>query len=215
MPLEIDYFAELIRVTSPTTSVLLQDLHDFVEDERGLASPEGLSRIRPPSVSATGDPIFDVNGKIEDPSKPGIYSQINLYLVPPWQIQFWGGSGYTTISGGKLSGGGPGDQPMKATGTAGDITVLSSQVDGVYTLVETGVSGLTPTESADLATAAADVETGLSQKHALQAIFASVAAKLLGADGTSPQARNYGDTKDRIVWTTDATGRKSVTFNFD
>lgn len=149
MPIVIDYNAQLLKITSPDTDIDLQTLHDFVEDERGLAQPEGLSRIASPAVSATGDPIFEVNGKIEDPANPGLYSQINLFLIPPWQIQFWGGSGYTTISGGKLSGG-LNDEPIKATGTAGDITVLQSQVDGTYTQIETGTSGLTPTEAAML-----------------------------------------------------------------
>lgn len=156
MPFEIDYVAQLLRITSPTTDVVLQELHDFVEDERGLAGPEGLSQIADPATSATGDPIFQVEGKVEDPSNPGIFSQIFLVLLSPWQIQFWGGSGYTRISGGKLVGG-LNAQPMKATGTAGDITVLESPVDGVYTLVETGVSGLTAAESAALLNIETDV----------------------------------------------------------
>lgn len=146
MPIEIDYNAQLLKITSPTTEVDLQTLHDFVEDERGLAQPTGLSRIAPPSTSPTGDPIFVVEGKIEDPASPGNYSQILLVLISPWQIQFWQGSGYTRVYGGKLSGG-LGDEPVKATGAAGDLTVLQSQLDGTYTLVETGTSGLTGAES--------------------------------------------------------------------
>ena len=40
MPLSIDTFNKLILVTSPTTEVDAQTLHDFVEDF--MASPEGL-----------------------------------------------------------------------------------------------------------------------------------------------------------------------------
>lgn len=139
MPIQIDWINELILLTSPTTEMDLQTLHDYIEDERGMASPIGLIRSA----------ILAPEGKIEDPTNPGVFSQIILVLQSPWQIQFWGGSGYTRIYGGKIVGG-LNDQPMKATGTAGDITVLESPVDGVYVAVETDTSGLTASESAQL-----------------------------------------------------------------
>lgn len=122
MGLQIDWFNSIIQVTSPTTSVAGQDLHDFIEDQ--MASP----------VGTTYDDIIIPEGKIEDAQNPGVFSQIIIVLKSPWQIQFWPGSGYTRIYGCKLTGGLNG-QPMKATGTAGDITVLESQVDGVLVVV--------------------------------------------------------------------------------
>ena len=124
MPLQIDWGNNLILVTSPTVDVDAQTLHDFIEDN--MASPRGSSV----------EDILLPEGKIEDPNNPGVYSQIILKLNSPWQIQFWGGSGYTRIYGGKVIGGLNG-QPFKATGTAGDITVLESPVDGL-TVVSTG-----------------------------------------------------------------------------
>jgi hypothetical protein len=70
---------------------------------------------------------------------------VNLYS--PWQVQFWGGSGVTTVAGGSLLGG-LGGIPVKATGTAGDITIVNQPVDG--TLAITGESGLTAEESTAL-----------------------------------------------------------------
>jgi len=118
MGMAIDWGNQIIQITSPTTEVDMQTLHDFIEDE--LARPEGLNYPA----------IITPEGKIEDPTNPGVYSQIIIVLQSPWQIQFWGGSGYTRIYGGKLVGG-YNDQPLKATGTAGDITVLESPVDGL------------------------------------------------------------------------------------
>jgi hypothetical protein len=118
MGLEIDWENELILVTSPTTDVDAQTLHDFIEDQ--MATP----------VGSLHEDIQQPEGKIEDPLQPGVYSQIIMIINSPWQIQFWGGSGYTRIYGGKVVGG-LGGEPFKATGTAGDITVLESPVDGV------------------------------------------------------------------------------------
>lgn len=128
MGLEIDWEEELILVTSPTVAVDGQVLHDFIEDQ--MATPVGCTH---------GD-ILRPEGKIEDPNNPGVYSQIIIQLNSPWQIQFWQGSGYTRIYGAKIVGG-LNNQPMKATGAAGDITVLESPVDGI-----TVVSGSAVTE---------------------------------------------------------------------
>ena len=145
MPLLIDSFNKLVLVTSPTTSVDAQTLADFIEDF--MATPVGLLTDGVwPGFAGQGD-IQDPQGKIEDPSQPGVFSQIILKIHPEWQIQFWGGSGYTRIFGGKLVGG-VGDQPMKATGTAGDITVLESPVDGLA--IATGGSGLSAGEALQL-----------------------------------------------------------------
>lgn len=99
-----------------------------------------------PGFAGQGD-IQDPQGKIEDPSQPGVFSQIILKIHPEWQIQFWGGSGYTRIFGAKIVGG-LNDEPMKATGTGGDITVLESPVDGLA--IATGGSGLSAGEALQL-----------------------------------------------------------------
>lgn len=143
MALQLDYFNKLIKLTEPTIDVDAQSLHDFVEDQ--MASPEGLLSDGS-NTSFLGD-ILKPEGKIEDDNNPGVFSQIILILNPEWQIQFWVGSGYTRIFGGKIVGGVIG-QPMKATGGAGDITVLESPVDGV--VVGTG-SVITEQDKDDIA----------------------------------------------------------------
>lgn len=143
MGLQVDWFNSLVLVTSPDVSVTGQVLHDFIEDQ--MATPRGM----------TASDILLPEGKIADPGNPGVYSQIILQFNTPWQIQFWAGSGYTQIIGAKLVGG-LNNQPMKATGTAGDITVLVSPVDGITSVIETGTSGLTASESQALLDIAAD-----------------------------------------------------------
>lgn len=128
MPLSIDAFNKLILVTSPDTEVDSQTLHDFVEDY--MASPLGMITDGAGGFPGQLGDILKPEGKIEDPTQPGVFSQIILILSPEWQIQFWAGSGYTRIFGAKIVGG-VADEPFLATGTAGDITVLESPVDGL------------------------------------------------------------------------------------
>ena len=130
MGLNINWETKIIEITSPTTNVDAQTLHDFIEDNMATAVGMGY------------DDIIKPEGKVEDPSNPGVFSQIIIILNSPWQIQFWGGSGYTRIYGGKIVGG-LSDEPIKATGTAGDVTVLESPVDGLT--VATGA----PAESSE------------------------------------------------------------------
>lgn len=136
MSLQINWIDQVIEVTSPDTSVDGQTLHDFIENN--MASSRGL---------CVGD-ILQPEGKIEDPTNPGVYSQIILVLHSPWQIQFWGGSGYTRVYGAKIVGG-LSDEPIKATGTAGDITVLESPVDGLTVVYGSGVTESDKTEIID------------------------------------------------------------------
>jgi hypothetical protein len=139
MPIVLDYVNEIIQITSPDTEVDGQTLHDFVQD--AAATPEGSLHPYIDQADPQADTeILYPDGKIEDPGNPGVFSQIILRLNERWQIQFWGGSGYTRIFGAKFVGG-VGGEVIKATGTAGDITVLESPVDGVTVA---GGSGLSP-----------------------------------------------------------------------
>ena len=167
MPLSIDSFNKRILVTSPTTDVDAQSMHDFVQDY--LATPRGM--VEDGTWDQKGE-ILKPEGKVEDPTNPGVFSQIILILSPQWQIQFWGGSGYTRIFGGKIVGG-VADEPMKATGTAGDITVLESPVDGV-TVATGGGGGATADEVwAHVGTSAVDKEDDLQKaRDAAEAGFA-------------------------------------------
>ena len=129
MPIVLDYVNELILITSPDTTMDGQTLHDFVQDE--AATPEGSLHPYINQADPQNDTeILYPDGQIEDPDNPGVFSQIILRVNDRWQIQFWGGSGFTQRDGAKFVGG-LGGQVMKATGTAGDITVLKSPVDGV------------------------------------------------------------------------------------
>ena len=199
MPLLIDSGNKLVLVTSPTTDVDAQTLHDFIQDY--LATPRGL--VEDGTWDQHGE-ILKPEGKIEDPSQPGVFSQIILILNPEWQIQFWGGSGYTRIFGAKIVGG-VGDEPFKATGTAGDITVLESPVDGL--VVVTG-SGVTQQDKDDIETQIFAHLMENSETFAEQVrLMRAEAAGSITKTGDVHRIRDAADVKDRIVATADETGR--------
>lgn len=202
MSFYVDHNAHLIRIESPVTEVSAQDLHDFIEDY--MAHPGGI----------VDDDILSPEGKIEDPNQPGVYSQIIIVLNALWQIQFWPGSGYTRIYGGKIVGG-LNDQPMKATGAAGDITVLESPVDGVTVAVDSG-SGVTPGDVNDIAAAVWQevMEAGYSYQQILQGVAAILLGKVDGGGTGIENFRDMADTINRVISENDASGnRTSVTLN--
>ena len=199
MPIVIDAFQKLVLFTSPTVTVDAQTLHDTIEDD--MASPVGL--VSDGTWPQRGD-ILLPEGKIEDPSQPGVFSQIIIILNPEWQLQFFGGSGYTRIFGGKIVGG-VGDEPMKATGTAGDITVLESPVDG---LTVVSGSGVTQQDKDDIeaqifAHLMENSETFAEQVRLMRAEAAGSIIKL----GDVHRIRDAAGAKDRITATADETGR--------
>ena len=187
MGLAIDWYNSIIQVTSPDTEVDAQTLHDFIED--AMASPEGLLYAD----------ILQPEGKIENPASPGVYSQIILILNSPWQIQFWGGSGYTRIYGGKIVGG-LADEPIKATGTAGDITVLESPVDGAT------IGGWSE-----------PIDNGLTGAQLLQlmasVLFGKTSITDLGGGLATVKFRDLEDSKDRVTADMDGSERTDVTLN--
>lgn len=206
MPLLIDIPNKLILVTSPTTDVDAQTLADFIENF--MATPEGLIVDGVwPGFAGQGD-IQDPQGKIEDPAQPGVFSQIIIQIHPQWQIQFWGGSGYTRIFGAKIVGG-VSDEPMKATGTAGDITVLESPVDGL--VVQTG-SGVLPGDIQDIEDAIFDrvVENGETFEVMMRLLRAAAAGSIAELPDGSYVIKSADGGTDRITGDDAANGGRDI-----
>lgn len=116
------------------TPVLLQSLLNAIRDEE--ASERGI----------THDQIADASGKND--LGGGIQTGITLSLRTTWKVEFEAGAYQAIITGGNLS-----DALARVHNTGSpQVLVLAS---AAATLVETGVSGLTSGEAAQLAQAAA------------------------------------------------------------
>lgn len=126
MGITLDALTKIISITTPTTSVTIQELVDAVRDWEDELCNMTYKKV----IDAVGK--ADLGGSVST----GIVVSLNA----EWQVQFWGGSGTTKVSGGTLVGG-VGDEPVLATGTAGDLTILQNPVNS--TIVSGG--GTAPT----------------------------------------------------------------------
>jgi hypothetical protein len=130
MALEMDWNNKQIRVTSPQSDILVQDLVDFIRTEE--AGNTGI----------TFDQIVQASGK---DSLGGVVSTgITCNLLDNWQLKFWSGSYVATISGGNLIGGFAGDPVAYTAGV--QVVIIQSAAS---TIVISG-SGITQQDKDDI-----------------------------------------------------------------
>lgn len=118
MAIVLNQLTKVISITAPQVQVgvqeLVNEIRDFEDELPNLAHPK----------------IIDAVGKAD--LGGGVYTGIVLSLNTDWQIQFYQGSGVSVVDGGTIVGG-VGDIPIKATGAAGDITILQNPVNSTIT----------------------------------------------------------------------------------
>ena len=127
MALVFNFHTQIIFVTSPQTSVVIQDLLNAIRTEefahRGLAYAK----------------IADASGK--ESLGGGVLTGITVNLYPDWQIKFWEGNYQAEIKGGNIVGG-PGGNPIAYTPGV-QVKLVQSAAS---TIVTSGGSALTTEE---------------------------------------------------------------------
>lgn len=121
-------------------------------DAQPLLVQTALNAIRAEEASERGityDQIASASGK--DDLGSGVFTGITLALRSTWVIEFAAGAYQATVTGGNLA------DALDRVYNTGNPQVLML-ASAASTLVETGVSGLTAQESADLAAAAAGAD---------------------------------------------------------
>lgn len=127
MSLGIDWVNHQILVNSPQTSLLLQDLINYIREQEETDMGMGQGSI----ASASGKE--DLGNSVS--------VGITVNLNSPWQLKFWAGSYVATISGGNLVGG-LGGSPVAYTAGVQVLIIQSA----ASTIVATGGSSLTTEE---------------------------------------------------------------------
>lgn len=123
MGISLDASTKIVSITSPTTSVTVQDLvneiRDWEDEQENLAYTH----------------VIDAVGKAD--LGGGVTTGITMTLSSTWQIQFWSGVSRGTLKDGNIVGGVSGI-PVKNTG--GSDTIL--QLGAVATTIATAGGAL-------------------------------------------------------------------------
>jgi len=149
MPIQVNYYDKVIYITSPTTSVTVQELVDAIRTAED--TPEGISFGG--NVATMVDAVIDAEGKASVGG--GFLAGIVMTLKSDWYIEFWDGVTLGTVSGGNVTGG-LGDRPVRCAVGSSDTALQLGAVGGV--IAETGVSGLTSEESTELFSIKSDIK---------------------------------------------------------
>lgn len=163
MALSFDHAAKRILVPQAEASpLLIQTLINAIRAEE--ASERGI----------TYDQIADASGK--ESLGGSVLTGITLALRSTWKLEFAAGAYQATIDGGNLS------DALNRVFNTGNPQVLALS-SAAATLVETGTSGLTPSESATLMSIAADVLAALNSTTIPVDVQKMNGAEVIG-DGT-------------------------------
>jgi hypothetical protein len=149
VPIQVNYYSKIIFITSPTTTVTVQELVDAIRAAED--TPEGASFGG--SVATLTNAVIDAEGKADVGG--GFTAGIVMTLKSDWYIEFWDGVVLGTVSGGNVTGGLAG-RPVRCAVGSSDTALQLGAVGGV--IAETGVSGLTSEESTELFSIKSDIK---------------------------------------------------------
>ena len=142
----------------------------------------------------------------------GVETFLTVTLLDNWEVSTLKVSGKFEVQGGNLIRDDQAD-PFRDNPSITYISFLSQA--GIATHIETGISGLTPTESEQLANLGDTVwgtliEAGFTASQVLKIIAASAAGKTSNGGKTF---RDLSDTKDRITGTVTGADRTAATYD--
>lgn len=118
MPIVVNYYDEVIYVTSPTTEVTIQEIYDAIREAED--TPIGMN------FGGTGeDQIIPDSGIFT--LATGVETAISFRLNANWYVEFWDGVNLGTVKDGNIVGG-DSDRPVRAAvGSADTAYQLGAQ----------------------------------------------------------------------------------------
>lgn len=174
MALQFDHAAQRIKVTSPQTTVLIQDLLNACRLEE--ASDVGIADSK--IASAAGKEVLGA----------GVQVGITLTLLENWQLEFWAGNYTATVTGGNIVADSGDPVAYVVGGPQVEITLSAA---ATITTVDGGGGGSAPTAveiaqavRAELSTELARLDAAVSTREAEAAAAARAVINQAEHDAT-------------------------------
>lgn len=126
MPINVNFYDEVVYITSPTDTVTIQELLDAFRAAED--TPEGIAFGGP--VATLTDAFCDAEGSIDVGG--GYLNPITMTLDANWYIEFWSGVALGTVAGGNVTGG-KDDRPVRAEVASADTVLQLGAERGIQT----------------------------------------------------------------------------------
>lgn len=136
MGINVNYYDQVVYITSPTTTVSVQQIYDAMRAAED--TPDGLASGGP--VKSVEDGFVDGEG--EAALGGSFQTPLTITFDANWYIEFWNGVGLGTVNDGNIAGG-KDNKPVRCASGSSDTALVLGAERGI--LVSVG-SGLTSEE---------------------------------------------------------------------
>ncbi|NIS52200.1 MAG: hypothetical protein GWN94_13985 [Phycisphaerae bacterium] len=126
MPIEVDYYNNIVRITSPTTTVTVQQIYDAMRDAED--TPDGISFGEP--VKTVTDGFVDGEGEAD--LGGGFSTPLTITFDSNWYIEFWNGVSLGTVNDGNIAGG-KDSRPVRCAVGSSDTALVLGAERGIQT----------------------------------------------------------------------------------
>lgn len=139
MAINVDYYDEVVYITSPTTTVTVQEIYDAMRAAED--TPEGIAFGGPVKTVTDGF----VDGEGEANLGGGFSTVLTITLDANWYIEFWDGVTLGTVNDGNIAGG-KDNRPVRCALGSSDTALVLGAERGVQ--ISSGAASL-PQEDID------------------------------------------------------------------
>ncbi len=139
MGINVDYYQQIVFITSPTTDATVQEIYDAMRASED--TPEGQAFGGP--VKSVTDGFVDGEGEADVGG--GFTNPLTITLDANWYIEFWDGVGLGTVADGNITGG-KDSRPVRCAVGSSDTALVLGAERGIVS-----GSGVTPQDISDIA----------------------------------------------------------------
>ncbi len=133
MAINVDYYDRIVYITSPTTTVTVQQIYDAMRSAED--TPEGMAFGGP--VKTVTDGFVDGEGEAD--LGGGFSTVLTITLDANWYIEFWDGVTLGTVNDGNIAGG-KDNRPVRCAVGSSDTALVLGAERGVTTAASGSLS---------------------------------------------------------------------------